>query len=234
MRPVLKLPRRFSTAGLGIGTDADDALGLQGGDDGLQMSITGLVERIGLGGGEFIGREIFATGLDEDERAVIGHEVLAEEVFGCAEFGCEMAPEASAAHFGLRAVKTEHGAFGMLTRWFAHRFADFHPVTHGGDLAKGHAGLRHAEGAGIHADEDDFFAATAKAGEVGGVRGPGVIERLIDEIDRWGEFQRAQGLAEGFGGVNERVGGHAGASGSGGGGRQPGRRALTHPGAWPK
>jgi hypothetical protein len=96
----------------------------------------------------------------------------------------------------------------MLAFRFAHGFVNAHPVAHGGDFTEGHAGLRHAEGAGIHADQDDALFAAAKAPQIGLMRRPGVVERLIDVFDRRGEAQRAQGFTQGPGGGDEGVGGH--------------------------
>jgi len=120
----------------------------------------------------------------------------------------EVAPEPPAADFRLRAVKTEHGALRMLALRFAHGFADAHPVAHGGDLAKGDAGLRHAEGAGIHADEDDALRAASKTPQIGFMRRPGVVERLVNIVHRLGKAQRTEGFTQGQGGGDKGGGGH--------------------------
>jgi len=43
---------------------------------------------------------------------------------------------------------------------------DVEPVSNDGDLAEGNAGLRHAEGAGIHAEEEDLFGGSGVTFEV--------------------------------------------------------------------
>lgn len=190
------------------GTDTDHPLGLQGGNDGAQMCITGHFHGGGFGGGQFVRRVVAPAGLDENERAVVGDEVVFEEGFRFAEPLGKQAPQASAADFGIRAVKADDGALRMLALRFAHRLMDAHPVTHGGDFPEGNACLRHAKGAGVHAHEDDTFFAAAKTAQIGLMRHPGVVERLIDMLDRRGKAQRAQGFAQGLGGGDEGVGGH--------------------------
>jgi serine protease Do len=190
------------------GADANDPFGLEGGDDGAEVGIAGGFHGGGFGGGELVGGVIAAAVFDEDEWAVVGDEVIFKEGFCFAEALSEEAPEASAADFGLGTGEADDGAFGMFAVGFADRLVDAHPIAHGGDFTEGDTGLGHAKGAGIHADEDDTFFAAAKAAEVDLMRGPGVVEGLIDVLDGSGEAERAEGFAQGLGGGNECVGGH--------------------------
>jgi hypothetical protein len=68
---------------------------------------------------------------------------------------------------------------------FAHRAAnlgrDTKPIAHSGNFAERHARLRHAEWTRIHTEKNDAFPASAEAAEVLLVRGPGVVERVVNE-----------------------------------------------------
>ena len=189
----------------GKGADADDPFGLEGGDDGAEVGVAGGFHGGGFGGGKFVWGVIAAAGFDEDEGAVVGDEVVCKKGFCFAEALGKEAPEASAADFGIGAVEADDGALFVFALGFADGFVDAHPVADGGDFAEGDAGLGHAKGAGVHADEDDAFLAAAKAAQVGLMRCPGVVERLIDVLDRGGEVERAQGFAQGLGGGDEGV-----------------------------
>ena len=78
---------------LGKGTDADDPLGLQGFDDGSQMGVAEVLHGGGFLGGQFVGRAIAAAVLHEDQRAVVGDEVVFKESVGAAEALFEQTPQ---------------------------------------------------------------------------------------------------------------------------------------------
>lgn len=207
--PIHRLLRAQSSL-FGESTDADDPFGLQGGDDSTQMRIAGDFHDGSFGGGELVRCVIAATGLDEHERAVVGNEVVFEKGLRCAETLRKQPPEPPAADFRLWAVEADDAPLRVLAFRFAHGLVDAHPVAHGGDLAKGHAGLSHAKRSGVHADEDDTFGAAAKAPQIRLVRRPGVIERLIHIFDRRGEAQRSQSFTQGLGGGDQGFGRHHG------------------------
>ena len=105
------------------------------------------------------------------------------------------------------------GALGVFGIGFADGAGDAHPVADGGDFSEGHAGLGHAVGAGIHAQQEDAFVALAEAPEVVAVALPGVVERVVGVGDGIGEGEGAEGLTEFVRGVDEgRNGSSLGAS----------------------
>src|ERR1051325_11880177 len=77
-------------------------------------------------------------------------------------------PEPAAADLRAPAVQAGHGPARMFPRWFAERTAKLKPIAYGGNLAKGHARLDHAEGPGIHAEEHNR-AACRERGQISGV-----------------------------------------------------------------
>ncbi len=66
---------------------------------------------------------------------------------------------------------------------------DRQPVTHHRDVAEGHAGLRHPEGAGIHADEKNLGSSSRVALDVALEALACVDERVVDVGDRQLEGQ---------------------------------------------
>ena len=70
----------------GVGADADEVFGSEGGDDFLQMRLAGFVDRHHTRGGDFIGCEIGAGVFHPDERAEVGDKVIGEEVLGLGIF----------------------------------------------------------------------------------------------------------------------------------------------------
>src|SRR5437868_1270970 len=100
-------------------------------------------------------------------------------------------------------IETEHRSFGIF---FARRIdagANAKPIADGGDLAERNAGLRHAERPGIHSEKDHALRSIAVAAQINLMRGPGVMERIINVRDRRTELQFANGRAESLGGFNE-------------------------------
>ena len=83
---------------------------------------------------------------------------------------------------------------------FAIRFAnggiDPEPVAHDGDFAKRHAALGHTEWAGVHAKENNFLFCGCGEVEVLLVRGPRVIEGVVDMGHRGAEGQGVAVRAE--------------------------------------
>ena len=81
------------------------------------------------------------------------------------------------------------------------------PIAHGGHFAKGHAGLRHAEGPGVHADEHHALAALGVALQVLLVHVPGVVQRVVHVGDGGREMQRVDGVAQSACGLDQFGGG---------------------------
>jgi hypothetical protein len=77
----------------------------------------------------------------------------------------------------------------MLSLRFANRFVDPQPIAHKVDLTEGHTRLSHAPRAGIHAQQDDFFAPAAITLKVPRVWFPRVVKRVVDVGDGFGESE---------------------------------------------
>src|SRR5262245_36089010 len=91
----------------------------------------------------------------------------------------------------------------MCGRRFADRALDPEPVAHRGNFTERNTGLHHAERSGIHAEKEHAFAAFAVSAQIFLMRGPGVIERIVNEGYGRRETQAADGVAETLGGLNE-------------------------------
>lgn len=112
-----------------------------------------------------------------------------EECFGCFEAVSRPAPESCAGDFGSGAIESENWAFGMFDGRFFDGSYYLEPVAHEVDFAEGDAGLRHAEGPGVHAEKKDFLG---RGGiflevEMGGFSG--VLQGVVDVGDLGGEGQ---------------------------------------------
>lgn len=195
------------SAGLRKGTNAYDPFGIEGGDDFAEVGVAELFHGLGFAGGELVRGAVATAFLHENEGAVIGHKMLLEEVFSRAKTLGEEAPEAAAADFGVFAGKAGDAAFGVLVLGMSDFRFDLHPVAYRGDFAKGHAGLGHAEGARVHADEDDTFFAFAVTAEVELVRNAGVFERIVNVGRGRGEGEGGEAAAEITRGLDESGGG---------------------------
>ena len=122
-------------------------------------------------------------------------EVFGEKGLSLSEAFLEQTPETAAAHLGPVAGETGDLLAGMLLVWTTDRHLQPHPLAHGGDLPERHAGLGHAERPGIHAEEEDLLrAGSRKATQVGLVRSPSIVQRLVDEVRRRGKRAAFQGL----------------------------------------
>ena len=122
--------------------------------------------------------------------------MVGEEVFDGAKAIRKQAPQPFAADFGARAGKAFDRTLWVFAARFANRRRDAHPGANGANFAKGHAGLHHAERSGVHAEKDHPFVAVGKLLQVRLVRGPRVIERIIDVCDRGREFDAVNDSAE--------------------------------------
>ena len=123
------------------------------------------------------------------------HEMIGEEGLRLAEALLEQAPETTAADLGTVAGKAGDLLPRMLLVGSTDGHLEPHPVADGGDFAEGHAGLRHAEGAGIHAQEEHLLRAGGGiTTQVGLMGSPGIVQRLIDEIGRRGKRSARQGF----------------------------------------
>jgi len=179
-------------AAFGETADADGPLRLQHPQSGGQMPVAGFVHRAALGRGQLVGGEVAAGVGQEHQRAVVQHEALGEEGLGAAEAQRRPAPQAPPADLGARAIEAFDRPLRVLVGRSFDRRADAHPVAHRGDFAEGHAGLHHAEGPRVHAQQYDALVRGAKAFDVGLVGGERVLQRVVDMRHRRREAQRGQ------------------------------------------
>lgn len=140
--------------GFGELADAYGELRLEETDDGLEVLVTGGEECFTFYDREFVRGAVAAAFLHEDEGAVIGDEVVGEEVVGVGILFFEESPEAATGDFRLLASEALDGAFGMLVGWFPNWGFDSHPVADVFDFAKGDSSLRHSPRTRIHAEEE--------------------------------------------------------------------------------
>jgi hypothetical protein len=133
---------------------------------------------------------VIAAALDhEDERAVIGDVEAPEEFARRLEPITRPAPEASAADFAPRAFETHDRPSRVLARRLADGRLDAEPAANEIHFAEGHAGLRHAEGAGVHAHENDLAADRGILQQVEVMGGTGIDEWIVDVGDGWAEAE---------------------------------------------
>ena len=202
---------------LGKAADADQPLRLQRLDDGCQVTVAGGFQCALLGHRQLHRGAVLARGFQEHQRAVVDDDGLRKEIVGTAEAATNPSPKSATTHFRPSARKTVNRTLGMLMRRCLDGGLDAHPVTHRRDLAEGHAGLHHAEGARVHAQEHDLLVPLAIAGQIGGVRLPGILQRVVDVRHRRGKTQRFQLVAQLGGRLDQALAGGVGGVGSAGG-----------------
>jgi hypothetical protein len=96
---------------------------------------------------------------------------------------------ARAAHLAARAREAEHRPLRMLARRARHCSFDAEPVAHLRHVAEGHPRLCHAERSRVHAEEDHALGRVCVGIDVGVVRAPRVLERIVDVCHRGREAQ---------------------------------------------
>ncbi len=177
----------FPRPRLGITAHADDSTDAECLDHDAQELVALLIH-----GRHDLIREFFRDDvppllgiLEEEQRAVVMDEVISEEDLGLTEAFLEQAPETTTAHLGAMAGEPGHLLAGVFVVGSTDRHLEPHPVADGGDLAERHASLGHAERAGVHAQEEYLpRPGSREATQVGLVRGPSIVQRLIDKV-RW-------------------------------------------------
>ena len=187
---------RLLRARLRESADPDHPFGLEDLDHPAQVLVADGVQGASLAGSEFIGGAIAAGGFHEDEGAVVGHEMLAEERLRRTEMTCDRPPQTRAAHLAAAAGEALDRTRRMFVRGPGDGLFDSHPVAHARDFAEGYARLCHAEGAWIHAEKNHALAALAESAQVGLVAPGGVGEGIVDVGDRRSETKRVDGPGE--------------------------------------
>ena len=68
----------------------------------------------------------------------------------------------------------------MTPKSFADWRLDPHPIANSPDFSERHAGLDHSEWTWVHSQEHNPFAAIAVFAQIGLVRKPGIIQRIVN------------------------------------------------------
>ncbi len=122
-------------------------------------------------------------------------EMFGEESFSRPEAFLAETPQSSAADLRTVTGKTGHFLARVLLLRPSNRHLQPHPVPDGGDLPERHTGLGHPEGSWIHAQEEHLLRPRGRVtSQIGLVRGPGIVQRLIDEVRRRRKGAAGQGL----------------------------------------
>ena len=198
----------FGCTFFGEAAHGDEPIGFKKFYDAAQVRIARGHQGRGLGGWQFVRRAIAAGVFHEGQRTMVDNKVIGKKFLGRAEALAKQAPQPAAADFAARAGEAINGALGMFARGFADGGIDADPVAHSGHLAKGHTRLSHAEGPRVHSKENDFLWRTAGQVKVLLVRGPRVVERVINVLHRLGEGECVAGVAQFTRGIDYVISGH--------------------------
>ena len=182
--------KRFASACLREAADSDELLGLQYLDQAAQVRVAGLVQPVPLGARQLVRRTVPPRRLHEDERAVVRHEEVAEEALGLLEVVAGGTPEPRARDLAPLAAEALDGTLRVLALRSRDASLDPQPIPHQLHLAEGNAGLHHAVGARIHAQEDDPLRPVREAAQVRAVRRGRVLEWVVDVRHRRPEAER--------------------------------------------
>ena len=188
--------QRLGGAFFGEAADGNKPFGFKDLHDAAQVRIARIHQRSGLGGGEFVRGAVAAGIFHKCEWAMVDDKVLGKKFFRRCEAFAEEAPKAASADFAAGAGETVDRALGVFAGGFADEGIDAEPIAGGGDFAEGYAGLRHAEGTGVHAEEHDALRRGAGEVEVLLVRGPCVVEGVVHVGHGIGEGEGVAGRAQ--------------------------------------
>src|SRR2546421_1979507 len=93
-------------------------------------------------------------------------------------------------------IEARYRPFRMFVRRTIDLRFDPKPITDSGNLTEWHAGLRHPEGPGIHAEKQNAFRIVSVTAKINFVGAPGVAQRVVNVRDWRGEGQRVDGVAQ--------------------------------------
>ena len=175
----------FTGARLGIAADADDGADAERLDDDPQQLIALLVHRRHDLRRKFLGDDVTTLlgVLQEEQRAVVVDQMIGEEGLGLAETFLKEPPETSAADLGPMAGETGHLLARVLFLRPSDRHLQPHPIPDRSDFPERHAGLGHPERSRVHAQEEHLLRPRSRvATQIGLMRSPGVVQRLVDEV----------------------------------------------------
>ena len=183
------VPASASAARVREGADADHDARPEVLGDRAQGLVAGREERRALLGRQFVGRAVLPTRLHEHERAVVPYEEAREEALGRLEALLGPTPQARTADLRACAGEALDRARVMLALGPRDAAVDPEPLARERHLAEGDAGLRHAEGTRIHADEQHLDSRPRVTLEEALVRLARIDERVVDVRHRRAELQ---------------------------------------------
>ena len=115
-------------------------------------------------------------------------EMFGEEDLRLTEAFLKQTPKTATADLGTMAGETSHLLARMLLVGPADRHLKPHPIADDGDLTERYSRLGHAERPGIHPQEEHLpRAGGGVTTQIGLVRSPSVVQRLVDEVRRRGK-----------------------------------------------
>ena len=133
--------------------------------------------------------------LEEQERTIVMDEMFGEESFSSPEAFLAETPQSSAADLRTVTGETGHLLAGVLFLRTSDRHLQPHPIPDRSDFPERHAGLGHPERSRIHAQEEHLLRPRSRvATQIGLMRSPGVVQRLVDEVCRRGKGASGQSL----------------------------------------
>ena len=182
---------------LGITADADDGAYAQRLDHDPQQLVALLIHRRHDLVRELLRNDVTTLlgVLEEQERTIVMDEVFGEEGLGRSETFLAETPQAATADLRTMTGETGHLLARMLFLRTSDRHLQPHPVPDGGDLPERYAGLGHPERTRIHAQEEHLLRPRSRiASQIGLMRSPGVVQRLVDEVRGRGKGAAGQSL----------------------------------------
>jgi len=182
--------------------DCDEPFGLKDSDDIGQVFVASREQCGAFWRWQFVGGAVTPAPLHKSERAIVHDYVLLEKILGRTESFGEEPPQPFAADLAALASESGHKPLGMLIGRMTNFGFDPEPIAHSTDLPERDAGLDHAEGAGVHPKKDHAFGAVGVTLQVRFVRGPGVIEWVINVCNRRRERELAHHPLEILGGLD--------------------------------
>ena len=194
-------------AGFGKPAHPDQPRRIENFDDPQQVGIAGCFHRGHLRSWNFVRGAVASGLLQKNQGAIIHHKKVFEELLRSAELIRRPAPEPPAADLAALAAEPFHRPLGMFCPGRLHRGLDPHPVPHCRHFPKGHPGLGHAERSRIHPEKEALFFPGPELPQVGLVRRPGVIQRMIDMGHGQRKRQGPQDPAQRVGGGSQGIGG---------------------------
>ena len=160
------------------------------------MSIAGFHEWASFARRQFVWSSVPAGFLHKNQRAVVGNKVVIEKVIGRIKTFGKEAPQPAATYFTAGARKTLNGALGVFLGGLADGGIDAYPITNSGDFPERHSCLCHSERARIHSQKNNFLFAVGSPTNVLLVRGPSVLEWVINMRYRFTKSQSIAGCAQ--------------------------------------